>query len=297
MATGFHSAQAYTTPPNSHGVHAVHHGLQQFSPSETASNTPMNQSPSSPDYPSNFSALPLAGRQLRPPKSPMYIPAALRPTEKPHRASPLTPPRSLHGSTESLDRTHESRPVSRRSTASARKRMGLKQVAEDENFMDDASVDDENLPPVEGMPTREHWKPDANAPICDAPTCQKSFNLFERRHHCRHCGHVFCNMHSSYRVPLDHNAEFHPDGPPSRACQHCWNRYCSWRASRHSRANSIMSGAATTPGTPIPGMPGGKNGQEWSISTLQSVAATSPPKQPTLANPRRDWTGEDVLVK
>ncbi|KAI4201132.1 MAG: hypothetical protein LQ350_003446 [Teloschistes chrysophthalmus] len=155
MATSFPSAQAYTTPPNSHGVHAVPHGLQQFSPSETALNTPVNQSPSSPEYPSNFSALPLAGRQLRPPKSPMYIPAALRPTEKPHRAAPLTPPRSLHGSTESLERTIGSRPVSRRSTASGRKRIGLQEVAEDENAVHHAPTDDdEEYPPVEGMPTR-----------------------------------------------------------------------------------------------------------------------------------------------
>lgn len=263
MATSFPSAQAYTTPPNSHGFHAVHPGLQQFSPSETALNTPINQSPSSPEYPSNFSALPLAGRQLRPPKSPMYIPAALRPTEKPHRAAPLTPPRSLHGSTESLERTGGSRPVSRRSTASGRKRIGLQGVAEDENTLHNAPLDDDDdYPPVEGMPTREHWKLDANAPICDAPTCQKSFNLFERRHHCRHCGHVFCNTHSPYRIPLDHNAEFHPEGAPSRACQHCWDRYCNWRASSHSRTNSITNALAITPGTPIPGSTVGKKGSD-----------------------------------
>ncbi|KAL9583160.1 MAG: hypothetical protein Q9212_002865 [Teloschistes hypoglaucus] len=183
MATSFPSAQAYTTPPSSHGVHAVPHGLQQFSPSETALNTPVNQSPSSPEYPSNFSALPLAGRQLRPPKSPMYIPAALRPTEKPHRAAPLTPPRSLHGSTESLERTIGSRPVSRRSTASGRKRKGLQEVAEDDNTPHNASVDDdEDYPPVEGMPTREHWKPDANAPILTSDALPPPFNLHQHQY-------------------------------------------------------------------------------------------------------------------
>lgn len=271
MATGFPSTQAYTTPPNSHGVHAGHHGIQQFSPSDTASNTPMNQSPLSPNHPSDFSALPLAGRQLRPPKSPMYIPAALRPTERPHRTAPLTPPRSLHSSTDSLDHAGESRPVSRRSTASTRRKKGLKRVAEDQSPSNDTAVDDdEDLPPVEGMPTREHWKPDANAPICDAPTCHKSFNLFERRHHCRHCGHVFCNIHSTYKIPLDHNAEYHPEGALSRACQHCWNRYCGWRATRNSRANSITSTATATPGTPIPGMMGSKNGPEVHKGSLAS---------------------------
>ncbi|KAI4215225.1 MAG: hypothetical protein L6R36_009392 [Xanthoria steineri] len=263
MATSFHSAPAYTTPPNSHGVHAIHHGLQQFSPSDSATNTPVDQSPLSPN-PTNFPTLPLSGRQLRPPKSPMYVPAALRPTERPHRPSPLTPPRSLHGSTDSLDRTGgDSRPVSRRSTASTRKRITLNQVAEDETLIennnnDDNEEDDSDLPPVEGVPSRTHWKPDSKATVCDAPTCHKSFNLFERRHHCRHCGHVFCNTHSQHKIPLDHNAEFHPDGAPSRACQHCWDRYCLWRAQRSSRNNSLTSVATAMPmGTPVPGRSGG----------------------------------------
>ncbi|CAL8574658.1 Zn finger protein [Xanthoria parietina] len=153
MATSFPSAPAYTTPPNSQGVHTNHHGLQQFSPSDSATSTPVDQSPLSPN-PSNFPTLPLSGRQLRPPKSPMYVPAALRPTERPHRPSPLTPPRSLHGSTDSLDRTGgESRPVSRRSTASTRKRITLNQVAEDETLIDDNNnnnddneEDDSDLP-------------------------------------------------------------------------------------------------------------------------------------------------------
>ncbi|KAI4268338.1 MAG: hypothetical protein LQ337_007902 [Flavoplaca oasis] len=271
MATGFPSAQAYTTPPNSHGVHPAHHGLQQFSPSDSANNTPMDQSPLSPNPP-NFPSLPLSGRQLRPPKSPMYVPAALRPTERPHRTIPLTPPRSLHGSTDSLERTgFESRPVSRRSTASTRNRITLNQVAEDETLFnetnDDNEEDDTDLPRVEGTPSRAHWKPDSNAPVCDAPTCHKSFNLFERRHHCRHCGHVFCNTHSQHQIPLDHNAEFHPEGAPSRACQHCWDRYRLWRAQRSSRNNSLTSVATAMPmGTPRGGADNGTDVHKGSLA-------------------------------
>ena len=261
MSTGFLSNQAYTTPPNSHGVQ---HGLQQSSPSDSASGTPMDHSPLSPNNP--FAALPLAGRQLRPPKSPLYVPAALRPTERPPRATPLTPPRSVHGSTEDLEAAGNSRPVSRRSTAEGKKKGTLGKVAEDEPM-----VDADDLPPVEGMPTREHWKPDANALICDAPTCQRSFNLFERRHHCRHCGHVFCNLHSSYRIPLDQNAEFHPEGTPSRACQHCWDRFRTWRSGRTSRRNSIASGTtATTPSTPVPGTPGANKTPETHKGSIAS---------------------------
>ncbi|KAI4086850.1 MAG: hypothetical protein LQ344_007213 [Seirophora lacunosa] len=283
MATGFPpTSQAYTTPPNSHGVHTAQNGLQQLSPSDSTVNTPTNQSPLSPHQPSDFSALPLTGRQL--PKTALHVPAALRPTERPHRPVPLTPPRSLHGSTDSLDIAIESRPASRRSTASnTHLRHGLlSKLPEHEpaaiNLQSSSSsISSETFHPIEGAPTRQHWKHDSHAPVCDAPTCHRSFNLFERRHHCRHCGHVFCNEHSSHRIPLDHDAEFHPEGALSRACQHCWDRYRAWRVERTSRANSLTSSLATaTPGTPIPGTGGVPSAGEG----LKGSVANSVP---------RDW--------
>ena len=241
------TAQYYTIPPDSHAPNAPHFMSQYHqSPAASAAGTPLNQSPSSPrknDAPQAPDILGL--NHFRQPKSPMYIPAVLRPTERPHRASPLTPPRSVHGSTDSLDGTATGRPVSRRSTADSKKRI-LGQVAEDEVIPTD------DLGPVNGPPTREHWKPDANALICDAPTCQTSFSLLQRRHHCRHCGHVFCNTHSSFTIPLDQNAGFHPKGPQCRACQHCYNQYCQWKAERISRADSI-SQPGTSGSTPIVG--------------------------------------------
>ncbi len=220
----------------------------------------MDQSPSSPRNPSIFSNLPLATRQLRPPKSPMYIPAALRPTEKPTRSTPLTPPRSVHDSTESLVGLEAGRPVSRRSTADSKQKAVSRELIEND------------LPEVAGLPTREHWRPDADALICDAPICQKAFSLFERRHHCRHCGFVFCNTHSAYSISLDQNAEFHPNGAQSRACKHCWDRYREWKAARVSRNNSIRSESTTTPDTPIGVVPGSSAGGQ------RGVMASSAPK-------------------
>lgn len=284
MTTSFPTSQAYTTPPNSHGyVQAPQQPLgyvggdqqaqgctqatQQFSPMDSASGTPMDQSPSSPRNASMFPNLPLATRQLRPPKSPMYIPAALRPTEKPLRPAPLTPPRSVHGSTESLERSQTGRPMSRRSTASGKRKAVLAEAAEND------------LPQVAGLPTRGHWKPDADALICDAPICQKAFSLFERRHHCRYCGFVFCNTHSAYSVPLDQTAEFHPNGTPSRACKHCWDRYREWKSARLSGNNSLNSESTTTPDTPVAVVARGGTGK--SAEGQRGGVASSAPK---------DWT-------
>lgn len=242
MSTAFRPEQAYVTPPNSHPDQDK--PLQQtpgpttqishFSPTATASQSPMNASPSSPNNESIFPHLPLKGKNL---KSPLYIPAVLRPTERPYRSTPLTPPRSMQGSTDSLDNRAEPRPTSRHSMSSFRKRsQHLRQVSED------TAVPIDDLQPVNGPPTHDHWKPDPDAVICDAPICRKTFNLFERRHHCRHCGLIFCNTHSAYSIPLDQNADFHPKGLQSRACGSCWGQYATWRDERISRQNSFEHG-------------------------------------------------------
>lgn len=245
MTTSFPASSAYATPPNSQGKH-------QFSPVHTMLGTPAHVSPTSPHHGSLLPNLPLATRQLRPPKLPLYVPAVLRPTERAHRASPLTPPRSVHGSTDSLDDRDGGRPRSRRSTAESQPR-----VDDADRTPERSSPAEPTFGVVEGLPTRHHWKPDANAVICDAPTCHKSFNLFERRHHCRHCGHVFCNTDSHYTVPLDHHAEFHPEGSLSRACKHCWDRYCQWRTAAWARGNQDDTRSTTAPTTPVSGA-GGK---------------------------------------
>ncbi|KAF6231733.1 hypothetical protein HO173_010035 [Letharia columbiana] len=191
---------------------------------------------------------PLANRQLRPPKTPMYVPAALRPTERPPRASPITPPRSVHGSTDSLDGAESRRPVSRRSTTDSRKQASLGQVSEEaQSPTTEQALLTTGLPAVTGPPTRGHWKPDAHASICDAPVCQKSFGLFERRHHCRHCGNVFCGKHSVWQIPLDQDGNYHPNGGLYRGCGHCWGMYAKWK---EDRIEAAARGESLAPGTP-----------------------------------------------
>jgi hypothetical protein len=93
--------------------------------------------------------LPLQSRQLRPLKGPLYVPAALRPTERPVKSSPITPPRSVHGSLDSLEDSTE--PISRRSTMESQS-SEISQVAQHE------WMKTEDLGEVTGLPTREHWK-------------------------------------------------------------------------------------------------------------------------------------------
>jgi hypothetical protein len=136
----------------------------------------------------------------------------------------------------------------------------------------------ELFPEVTDVPTRNHWKPDVESTICDDPTCKRTFNYFVRRHHCRRCGNIFCDQHSSYEIPLDQDANYNPRAELSRTCSHCFEQYKAW----HSRNNSQTSSSAssdvqhTTPPTPVAAVPG-KKGLE--LAKSPDAAASVP----------RDW--------
>ncbi|OZJ02531.1 hypothetical protein BZG36_04136 [Bifiguratus adelaidae] len=78
---------------------------------------------------------------------------------------------------------------------------------------------------VTGPPTRQHWTPDHQVNVCQNPGCQQQFSLFERRHHCRKCGNIFCSRHCSNYIRLNQQAAFHTTGVLSRACDTCAEQY------------------------------------------------------------------------
>ncbi|KAJ5114271.1 Zinc finger FYVE-like protein [Penicillium alfredii] len=214
MAT--HVVTSTITPaPNQISVYG------QPSPTSSTTTTPTNNSPTSPRLTTAaLHQLPLQSRQLRPPKGPLH--------------PRLPPPRSVHGSLDSLNED-TTEPISRRSTMESKSSGGISKVAETE-WMKNA-----HLGEVTGLPTRDHWKADSASSNCDSPTCRSSFGLFLRRHHCRHCGHVFCSSHTPHNVPLDQDARFHPEGVPSRACDLCWSAYQRWEETRTDRLSKIQS--------------------------------------------------------
>jgi len=158
-------------------------------------------------------------KQLRPLKSPLYIPAVLRPTEHFPVMSPMTPPKSIRSSLQHIKETdtHEIR------------------QSDLDAYLSQMQVDEGELGEVTGPPKQDHWKPDEASTSCDSPKCRSNFNLFVRKHHCRHCGHIFCSTHSNQTIPLDQEAQFHPDGHRSRACDTCYRQYMKWDTARSMR--------------------------------------------------------------
>ena len=121
----------------------------------------------SPEMPKHIHAdvmatLPAHTRQLNPPRTPMYVPAVLRPTERPVRQFPPTPPQSNNASVDSLDAL-DARQLSRVSTdTSMKKKFSLGRVAEDE------WVGEEGVGRVTGPPGKDHWKVStiSSVPFC-----------------------------------------------------------------------------------------------------------------------------------
>ncbi|RPA86427.1 FYVE-domain-containing protein [Ascobolus immersus RN42] len=229
------------------------------SPSSTfqrQSNMSGNQSPvgtntgaTTPTHPLAFHQQP---RQLHPPKSLLYRPAVLRTTERPAKAqeipggnNPLTPPPSQSPSLNSQDGNED---------ALNDLDFGDGEIAGSEPIYEGS--DDEPFKPVQvtGPPSRAHWKPDSEAVTCDNPACIKTFGFFERRHHCRRCGNVFCSLHTPHFLRLDQNCKFNPQGELSRACDSCYNDYrrlSRRRASISSQREGSFTEMPTSPIMPL----------------------------------------------
>jgi len=99
---------------------------------------------------------------------------------------------------------------------------------------------------VGGEPRRDHWRRDSEVTECAASNCTKRFSFFERRHHCRRCGDIFCALHTSHTLPLDQNASPHPLGQLSKVCDTCYQfsanlNPSSGRTSRGSTGAGVNS--------------------------------------------------------
>ncbi|CAM0908678.1 unnamed protein product [Alopecurus aequalis] len=62
---------------------------------------------------------------------------------------------------------------------------------------------------------KDHWVPDEAVNKCTG--CAGDFSAFNRRHHCRNCGDIFCDKCTQGRTPLNSDA----DSQPVRVCDKC----------------------------------------------------------------------------
>jgi len=84
------------------------------------------------------------------------------------------------------------------------------------------------------------WMPDEEATCCTK--CKEQFDWMNRRHHCRHCGVIFCNKCSGQRCLLPANFEMRD---PQRVCESCFEALAPHQTSltsviaNHQKVNSL----------------------------------------------------------
>ncbi|KNG44474.1 zinc fyve-like protein [Stemphylium lycopersici] len=230
MATTFSTATAIPqhAPYQQHAYRKSTHS--QYSPTNSGMNTPANISPTSP----RSTQLPLARHQgIYQPRTAIGIPAALRKTEKPGSKSPPKVDSGLSSPNNGWSTTGAYGWAANDGSATPVSQIGN----EDMQSLYNA----EPLSPVAGPITRNHWQADGSTLVCSASSCQEPFGFFQRRHHCRKCGGIFCAQHSRNQVRLDELARFHPEGQRHRACDRCYSSFREWEHLRSSRTNSESS--------------------------------------------------------
>lgn len=118
---------------------------------------------------------------------------------------------------------------------------------------------------LSGEVTKQHWKPDSSSSTCTA--CHSTFTVFDRKHHCRRCGGIFCALHSRYTVPLSCTAEFSVIGNEARSCGRCRREYELW-VNPPDNAGTATSSHDTTSTLRKKEEEGGSVPTDWAWSTF-----------------------------
>lgn len=152
MASNY-PAQTYTIPTTNKAGHTYGPNRNPSPASSTSPATsPHNISPTSPRFHNYMHPPPNPHKQLREQRKPLYVPAVLRPTEFPKASGSVTPPKSVHGSLDSLDSRAELDQA-----IDGRDQWPFEGIGGD-------GIDEEELGEVTGPPGREHWKVCAQTP-------------------------------------------------------------------------------------------------------------------------------------
>ncbi|ODV77284.1 FYVE-domain-containing protein [Suhomyces tanzawaensis NRRL Y-17324] len=258
--------QLHNQPPPSTNQHAINQyklaqiaqHQQQFPQQPPQTYSQQHQSPSQhqqyPQTPGQQSAqtskVSKQLQQIKGLRSPMYVPAVLRMTvnglsptssnisssitsnaSSPGEGEVNSPKQNLEHNLNNLQHQNDLEPKS--STASIRsfdsgisvesgtsnKLNGKTSfLGSSKNYYDDV---------LRAPPTRKHWVKDEVVFKCSIPKCPKVFNFFERRHHCRKCGGIYCKEHTSHYLYINHLAQFTTGGRGtlSKVCDNCISEY------------------------------------------------------------------------
>lgn len=101
--------------------------------------------------------------------------------------------------------------------------------------------------------SREFWMPDRSCRMCYE--CDSQFTIFNRRHHCRICGRVFCGRCTLNTIPAPSRSPLHghhDDNERVRVCNFCFKL----RVEQDSPNHAITEVETRVTETLIPSSPG-----------------------------------------
>jgi FYVE zinc finger/MORN repeat len=75
---------------------------------------------------------------------------------------------------------------------------------------------EKDIKPFLNATEKAEWQPDSKFKACFK--CDAPFTVMNRRHHCRHCGSVFCGSCTSKKLSLDNIGSTEP----ARVCDECF---------------------------------------------------------------------------
>ncbi|KAJ3673178.1 hypothetical protein LUZ60_006552 [Juncus effusus] len=95
--------------------------------------------------------------------------------------------------------------------------------------------------------SREFWMPDNSCRVCYE--CDTEFTLFNRRHHCRQCGRIFCGSCTKNSIPAcsatlcNDSSTFESNGSTERlrACNYCFKQWQKEMEKKTKLINPNMS--------------------------------------------------------
>lgn len=164
-------------------------------------------------------------------RSPMYVPAVLRMTINQNSSSSTNSQVSKNQLEDDLRQFNNNRNT--RSSATSLRSFDSNMSTESVNslLMLSPSTSNYTVKNYEHFlrqpPSKKHWLKDESVYKCGIKNCDKEFNFFERRHHCRKCGGIFCKEHTSHYLYINHLAQFTTGGRGtlSRVCSNCIQEY------------------------------------------------------------------------
>ncbi|KAF9956643.1 carboxypeptidase Y-deficient [Mortierella alpina] len=77
-------------------------------------------------------------------------------------------------------------------------------------------------PRADAVVTKRHWVRESDRDVCFQPNCDKGLGIRYGRQHCRSCGNMFCEMHSSFQIKLNAQAKHDANGLWCRVCETCF---------------------------------------------------------------------------